>query len=147
MEVPMQVSEGAVVGAMFPGAIEPFLVGASMGFVDFAVEAPVRPVIASVLTVVVIMGERRRGRRRDGQNCRGQKSFADAHGLTPVKIPETDKIRDCCILGQDTCAELNPSEMRCIRVVHTHGAKPLAAPEMPSSRPSADCACWSSTVA
>ena len=90
MEVSMLIPQGPVVGAMLGLAIEPFLVGAPVGLVDLAVESPVGPVVTSVLTIVVIMRERRSGRGRDGQHRRRNQSFADGHGVSPVEVPDAE---------------------------------------------------------
>ena len=90
VEILVQVLEGAVVGAVLGLAVEAFLVRTPVGLVDLVVESPVRPVIASVLTVVVIMGERCSGRCRDGQHRCCYDGFADGHDVSPVGAPDVE---------------------------------------------------------
>jgi hypothetical protein len=118
MEVLVQVPEGAVVGAMLGLAIESFLVRTPVRLVDLAVESPVRVVIASVLTVIVIMGERSSGRCRDGQHSHCNEGFTDGHGVSPVKVPDAAGT----VLAHRTTATLNLTAT--LRLGAVHGRQP-----------------------
>ena len=75
MEVPVQVPQGAVIGLVFSLTIKAFLVRSPVGLVHLLMKSPVRPVIPSVLTVVVIVGEGSCCRCRYGQHRRRNESF------------------------------------------------------------------------
>src|SRR5262249_34829366 len=82
VEFAMQIPQGSVIGAVLPVAVEALLVGAPVSFVDAAMELPVPLMVAlmlSVVAVVVVVCECRRGRCRQGQHSRRHECFADRH--------------------------------------------------------------------
>ena len=109
VEILVQALKCAVVGAVLGLAVEAFLVRTPVGLVDLVVESPVRPVIASVLTVVVIMREGSCGRCRYGQHRRRNESFADGHGVSPVELPDAQKPGMSAFRWQRTSVTLNPT--------------------------------------
>jgi hypothetical protein len=75
MEVSVHVPEGAVIGLVFPAAVEAFVMSAAVGFAQVAVELPVLHMIAEV-----IMGQRRRRGQGERKHGRRYQSFIPGHG-------------------------------------------------------------------
>jgi hypothetical protein len=118
VEVAMQVPEGTVIGAMFGTAVEAFLVRASMGLVNLTMKFPVRSVIPSMSTIVVVMGKCRCGWCRYGQYRRSNESFADAHDTSPVQAAPLVEARNGRIHRYSTVIELNRTGIRHLGFVH-----------------------------
>lgn len=55
VEITVQVPERAVIGAVLRLTIEALFVGAPMSFIDFVVKSPVRPVIPSMLAIIIVV--------------------------------------------------------------------------------------------
>jgi len=75
MEVLVQVPERAVIGVVFPVAVEAFLMGTAVRLAEVAVELPMLHVVA----VVVVCQGRRQGHGEQQHCCRYQSLIHD-HG-------------------------------------------------------------------
>jgi hypothetical protein len=75
MEVSVHVPEGAVIGLVFPGAVEAFLMGAAVRLAQVAVKLPVLHMIAEV-----IMRQGRRDGHGEQKYCCRHQSFIPGHG-------------------------------------------------------------------
>src|SRR5262249_8613154 len=83
VKIAVQVPQGAMIGTVLSLTIKAFLVCSPECLVQLAMKSPMRPVITSVLTIVVIVGEGSCCRCGYGQHRRRNESFADGHGLSP----------------------------------------------------------------
>src|SRR5215510_7076513 len=91
VKVAMQVPQGTVIGAMLSLAIEALLVRTPVGYVHLTMKFPVRAVIASMSTIVVVVGQCRGGWCGYGQHRRSNESFADGHDTSPAHAAPLSK--------------------------------------------------------
>src|SRR5215471_1897350 len=90
--------------AMLGATRETLFMRTLVGFRELIVELSMASttVVSAVVSVVVVC-ESARGRHHESQRSRGDQSFPDGHGLSPVELPGRIAFRD-----HRTSVNLNP---------------------------------------
>src|SRR4029453_14990557 len=89
-----------------------------MGLIDLTMKFPVRSVITTMSTIVVVMGQCRCRWCCYGQNHRSNEIFADGHDASPVQAASLVHTRNGYIHRYSMAARLNATGMRRLGAVH-----------------------------
>jgi len=86
-----------MIGAVLSPTVETLLARVPVCLVQLTMKFPVRSVITSMSTIVVVMGQCRCGWCRYGQYCHSNESFIDGHDTSPVQAAPMVEAQNACI--------------------------------------------------
>src|SRR5262245_1206545 len=111
-----------MIGAVLSPTVETLLVRAPVCLVQLTMKFPVRSVVTSMSTIVVVMGPCRCGWCHYSQHRRSNENFADDHDyISSPRRASGTKRGTVASTVNSTVVKLNPTGMRRLATVHgTH---------------------------